>query len=157
MPRRNFNPRSSCEERRRWHGLHAQHDRISIHAPHARSDEPLLRTVSVLQISIHAPHARSDIHGATVKTQNGYISIHAPHARSDALFIHSLPNKVYHFNPRSSCEERLIVSMTVVQSIHFNPRSSCEERLQAAFILSRFRPYFNPRSSCEERHSSSIT
>ena len=34
------------------------------------------------------------------------ISIHAPHARSDACIGWNLP-AVSHFNPRSSCEERL--------------------------------------------------
>ena len=35
-------------------------DYISIHAPHARSDQACVRHRRVLQISIHAPHARSD-------------------------------------------------------------------------------------------------
>ena len=45
---RNFNPRSSCEERHRTRGAGMVDRRISIHAPHARSDgvgasEDLLR------------------------------------------------------------------------------------------------------------------
>ena len=81
--RPNFNPRSSCEERRRigkW--LHPR--QISIHAPHARSDEDVLVLAhpSALAISIHAPHARSDL--AVVQAVLVHdISIHAPHARSD--------------------------------------------------------------------------
>ena len=58
-------------------------DRISIHAPHARSDAILARLFAdALQISIHAPHARSD------KCRSG-----GPMGDAD-------------FNPRSSCEER---------------------------------------------------
>ena len=34
---------------------------------------------------------------------------------------------------------------------HFNPRSSCEERLMGS-ALSSLLHHFNPRSSCEERH-----
>ena len=55
---------------------------ISIHAPHARSDEQLLQLRRAVDISIHAPHARSDI---TASVQ--------------------FPLAIY-FNPRSSCEER---------------------------------------------------
>ena len=35
----NFNPRSSCEERHELQGLANAFDMISIHAPHARSDD----------------------------------------------------------------------------------------------------------------------
>ena len=35
----NFNPRSSCEERRQYRLVNAPSNLISIHAPHARSDE----------------------------------------------------------------------------------------------------------------------
>ncbi len=81
---------------------------ISIHAPHARSDDEvdsgvdecvgfqstlLMRgatskkiscILKIIQISIHAPHARSDAgpHNAAPVME---ISIHAPHARSDIL------------------------------------------------------------------------
>ena len=57
-----FNPRSSCEERRRFHQLLIRAILISIHAPHARSDprKGILDDL-VWIISIHAPHARSDL------------------------------------------------------------------------------------------------
>ena len=76
-----FNPRSSCEERQSTFSISVQipfqstllmrgatrsyrTDRglmiISIHAPHARSDERYNRLCSEQFISIHAPHARSD-------------------------------------------------------------------------------------------------
>ncbi len=81
---RNFNPRSSCEERPNFINLRCLLHKISIHAPHARSDgfcvcalfagrvfqsTLLMRGAtrcqytscsSVSHISIHAPHARSD-------------------------------------------------------------------------------------------------
>ena len=77
---------------------------ISIHAPHARSDQS--RRVGVPQgvISIHAPHARSDeVHDDLDK--GPVISIHAPHARSDSCLAKAMA-VASNFNPRSSCEER---------------------------------------------------
>ena len=55
------------------------------------------------------------------------------------------------FNPRSSCEERLIPLDNLTEAAYFNPRSSCEERPRYLLSRSAERPYFNPRSSCEER------
>ena len=58
-------------------------DGISIHAPHARSDDiGDLRTEITQLISIHAPHARSD-EAMKEGALDVVISIHAPHARSD--------------------------------------------------------------------------
>ena len=58
----------------------------------------------MVTISIHAPHARSDDEHKVqwVCTQ---ISIHAPHARSDQL-PRRPTSRARYFNPRSSCEER---------------------------------------------------
>ena len=103
----NFNPRSSCEERHRRQGARPISLHISIHAPHARSDEVSYAQGLQQQISIHAPHARSDVdaarkeisrkafqstllmRGATSSSKlmviKAQISIHAPHARSDCL------------------------------------------------------------------------
>ena len=125
-----FNPRSSCEER--LSVLEQQctrHlfqstllmrgatyaltigrgvDKISIHAPHARSDGVFFDDQSAVkdfnprssceerlardtrrflcqQISIHAPHARSDRCMVSASNAHVIISIHAPHARSDEL------------------------------------------------------------------------
>ena len=107
-----------------------------------------VRDIIVDGISIHAPHARSDVRIGQAHPLHR-ISIHAPHARSDAGRTCGFVAPA-HFNPRSSCEERLRRSVVALRSMYFNPRSSCEERLSAA-MSSRLRPYFNPRSSCEER------
>ena len=170
--------------------------RISIHAPHTRSDPGKCRVrQATKEISIHAPHTRSDFHplsfdsgypsfqstllirGATIMISASHgsqeISIHAPHTRSDK--VSSLPLRRYrisihaphtrsdqsplsryktafHFNPRSSYEERHnpIIGL-LSQKRYFNPRSSYEERLN---ILSHCNVVanFNPRSSYEERH-----
>ena len=80
----------------------------------------------------------------------------------------------YDFNPRSSCEERLMRRHNLISSTYnFNPRSSCEERRSSLTICITSIPFqstllmrgatraslpphlqlrdFNPRSSCEER------
>ena len=101
-------------------------------------------------ISIHAPHARSDF-SLRPRFNQPEISIHAPHARSD-LTSRKTSRAAKHFNPRSSCEERLdcvyrlddglLFQSTLLMrgatrqsscsapDIYFNPRSSCEERLE---------------------------
>ena len=103
-----FNPRSSCEERRDWgkewsDGVKFQSTLLMRGATNrALSDYPIYR------ISIHAPHARSDrlqgfehfryrnfnprssceerLGAMMQAAQLGLISIHAPHARSDRLY-----------------------------------------------------------------------
>ena len=57
---------------------------ISIHAPHARSDEAEWQEMAKDPISIHAPHARSD-QDDRLLDESLEISIHAPHARSDLI------------------------------------------------------------------------
>ena len=143
LPIDNFNPRSSCEERRLWWLCFWSILDISIHAPHARSDD-VLRTEkgrpcdfnprssceerrlilhplnALMEISIHAPHARSDVLQDMLDSI-GYISIHAPHARSDTVRLRYLSIS-FHFNLRSSCEERHILCTYLVSlrdiSIH---------------------------------------
>ncbi len=56
--------------------------RISIHAPHAGSDDGLDNYRTYCRISIHAPHAGSDAAPAAHPLPV-VISIHAPHAGSD--------------------------------------------------------------------------
>ena len=68
---------ATYKSRRHFDGFH-----ISIHAPHARSDEALKARIRAYRISIHAPHARSDIGR------------------------HPSASSCWNFNPRSSCEER---------------------------------------------------
>ena len=116
----NFNPRSSCEERRP--SIYIKHSKItiSIHAPHARSDATINAVNCVLNISIHAPHARSDGERCDDSPIATIISIHAPHARSDPKSPSSC-NIPSYFNPRSSCEERrdetaLLISEFLFQS-----------------------------------------
>ena len=85
-PTCNFNPRSSCEERRRRRRGARHLTLISIHAPHARSDVEYGLIGKWYAISIHAPHARSDVPLRSM-IFTSRISIHAPHARSDFLSV----------------------------------------------------------------------
>ncbi len=61
---------------------------ISIHAPHAGSDQVIIMILNRdLKISIHAPHAGSDNEQLNKDALYGSISIHAPHAGSDPLIM----------------------------------------------------------------------
>ena len=123
---------------------------ISIHAPHARSDQAGDNGIFCrCRISIHAPHARSD----RLRPRIQFIcriSIHAPHARSDAMARRSTGDSS-NFNPRSSCEERPVREHRMLRlreiSIHA-PHARSDRRVDDGV---RRITYFNPRSSCEER------
>ena len=82
-PSRDFNPRSSCEERRIKARTQKMHEQISIHAPHARSDKSPVKLVAVTVLFQSTLLMR----GATGRSS------------------HRLHRRAY-FNPRSSCEER---------------------------------------------------
>ena len=125
------------------------------------------------QISIHAPHARSDMGPLSSQPVSSQISIHAPHARSDSAISrkkalsllfqstllmrgatisrHRSRSCRRHFNPRSSCEERL-AALDCVQCIAVFQSTLL---MRGATLCSAQRPLgycdFNPRSSCEER------
>ena len=192
---RHFNPRSSCEERRA--AMRTPPARPSYFNPRSSCEErPMVRSLnSARVISIHAPHARSDdiltygdiipvsfqstllMRGATLPASGRrgrcLISIHAPHARSDPADNHyELTDEqfqstllmrgatfipAYSFSPSSAFQSTLLMrGATATQSTrascraHFNPRSSCEERPFAG-SRSTCSGHFNPRSSCEER------
>ena len=124
---------------------------ISIHAPHARSDQttiPKYVTAIQFQSTLLMRGATcigrlgitsSDLfqstllmRGATARrlAVGGHriISIHAPHARSDLISTTAASANTLHFNPRSSCEERHGPAFFMHFIGNFNPRSSCEER-----------------------------
>ena len=144
-----FNPRSSCEERRAI---------LSEVVPVAEFQSTLLmrgatheqdKNFGKLAISIHAPHARSD-DLQYLGTDESKISIHAPHARSDAIALSSSVLSRY-FNPRSSCEERQpnkdapMTPAAFQSTLLMRGATSTIARVLQVFF------YFNPRSSCEER------
>ena len=85
------------------------HIYISIHTPHAGSDNNKVPFLWRSGISIHTPHAGSDDQLIHQTFYLFIISIHTPHAGSDALKSRSIPKALY-FNPHSPCGERLLVS-----------------------------------------------
>ena len=128
-----FNPRSSCEERRPpQHGVYRGYP-ISIHAPHARSD-----TSQCLVFAGASQRFQSTLlmRGATVAA-----SLRALSCR--------------HFNPRSSCEERL--HRQVRYDHHARISIHAPHARSDGYEVRRTAQYcdFNPRSSCEERHNTS--
>ena len=151
--------------------------KISIHAPHARSDTTLLKTYSFKTwISIHAPHARSDhltngccesltafqstllMRGATcivnVPTRDMIISIHAPHARSDDPWIDALVSwtKISIHAPHARSDDILDTFGALedtFQSTLLMRGATCRGGNDAGCEHD-----FNPRSSCEERRLS---
>ena len=83
-------------------------------------------TTSGRQISIHAPHARSD-EDAQLAGIKAYISIHAPHARSD-LTSRKTSRAAKRFQSTLLMRGATASRGRRLQKSYFNPRSSCEER-----------------------------
>ena len=114
---RNFNPRSSCEER--LPALPCGLRQLYFNPRSSCEERPIAGAYpkGTKLISIHAPHARSDkIHA--IDDKSATISIHAPHARSDRPGRTCGTCQLY-FNPRSSCEERHTVGMPWDDTIGF--------------------------------------
>ncbi len=215
--RRHFNPRSSCEERRRSEWAEGSYPRdfnprssceerpmhrMSILWPIAFQSTLLMRGATAFRrvirpampISIHAPHARSDNGGGARVTRAA--TFQSTLLMRGATLPLLLRLRASDFNPRSSCEERRrAYTPSSLCAWYFNPRSSCEERpdppepadgvlvisihapharsdsvrscscsasefqstllMRGATVATQMPParplYFNPRSSCEER------
>ena len=152
--------------------------RISIHAPHARSDssrrtrrkmpsdfnprsscEERLAVPVVYASVILKFQSTLLMRGATSECS---FSCSASAFQSTLLMRGATGDVIYkyngkrYFNPRSSCEERLCSACRKSGRSYFNPRSSCEERPYANMISGPTPIYFNPRSSCEERLRSDV-
>ena len=79
--------------------------RISIHAPHTRSDGRKTRGAWKFVTNFN-PRSSYEERQQPILTSNGtWISIHAPHTRSDSKRARAR-SCLIHFNPRSSYEER---------------------------------------------------
>ena len=112
-----FNTCSSCEEQLGRAVRTEGQERVSIHAPLARSNFASNALRQFKQVSIHAPLARSN--SATIGTpRKDSVSIHAPLARSNS----GNPIRRSHstgFNTCSSCEEQLLSIFRKKQEILF--------------------------------------
>ena len=148
--------------------------RISIHAPHARSDvlpdhRWPRRAYFNPRSSCEERPTKSQLSGLKGIFQSTLLM------RGATLTVPMTIAPTIDFNPRSSCEERRTASASTRSRADFNPRSSCEERrgvislktadrifqstllMRGATSSIRFQdtavPDFNPRSSCEERRA----
>ena len=156
--RRHFNPRSSCEERRRSEWAEGSYPRdfnprssceerpmhrMSILWPIAFQSTLLMRGATAFRrvirpampISIHAPHARSDNGGGARVTRAATFQ--------STLLMRGATPRLYTFFP-----VRLVFQSTLLmrgaprptrasgwRPRYFNPRSSCEERLGKIMLL----------------------
>ena len=131
LPRRfsHFNPHSPCGERLHQCAIHSSIQAISIHTPHAGSDDfPLKRRHSSRNFNPHSPcgerphkwitqsrhilfQSTLPMRGATGSSRPTNrimrISIHTPHAGSDGKLFGN-PRRYSDFNPHSPCGERLL-------------------------------------------------
>ena len=148
------------------------HDMISIHAPRAGSDLPLLlvfarvfdfnpRSPCGERLALHLGlpfqvvfQSTLPVRGATYGDVffGGFsiISIHAPRAGSDLRICFS--SQIFEISihaPRAGSD--VLLRLHVLQTLNFNPRSPCGER-RGTRCPTTHRRYFNPRSPCGERH-----
>ncbi len=146
----NFNPRTSCEVRLRVDIFPA----CSIAYFNPRTSCEVRPVQCVLMYirrrfqSTHLVWGATSIAGVIALACD--ISIHAPRVRCDFLlcFLHT---GHIHFNPRTSCEVRLIISEHISYDIFISihaPRVRCD---QAEETNNAYYYYFNPRTSCEVR------
>ena len=167
-----FNPRSSCEERPGERKIGDDVIGISIHAPHARSDE-FMKKMTFLEMEfqstllmrgatttipkyVTAIQFQSTLlmRGATPEGIGGddgrAISIHAPHARSDsagqAQNIARTAISIHAPHARSDATSGNTATVAGI-SIHA-PHARSDT---AGDCTAQKTGYFNPRSSCEER------
>ena len=123
----NFNPRTSCEVRPLCYPLRCQQQYFNPRTSCEVRRSGCLPESAGSCISIHAPLARCD-RNQILDNFRLIISIHAPLARCDQYFRRRfLPFP--DFNPRTSCEVRLVDRDGFAYIVDFNPRTSCEVRL----------------------------
>ena len=126
----NFNPRSSCEERLRL--PHKYNMRWNFN-PRSSCEErltPCLYHSSGEAISIHAPHARSDMRSASspqqsTKFQSTLLMRGATKSGTEALRMILFQSTLLMRGATYACRKEK------GQHADFNPRSSCEERRTA--------------------------
>ena len=122
-----FNPHSPCGERPARPPPRRPGRVISIHTPHAGSDDTADLFVGIAgAISIHTPHAGSDVRQCKQLIKRR-ISIHTPHAGSD-FRLGSAQGHPQDFNPHSPCGERRDTAENIIFRNDFNPHSPCGER-----------------------------
>ena len=153
--RADFNPRSSCEERRVHEKDDLLGDGISIHAPHARSDDDNPKVCDRHPISIHAPHARSDFIVDDCGKALNDISIHAPHARSDRSADRRVPTlahiSIHAPHARSDGRPVLYLSLMLIFQSTLLMRGATSYSRRMLSILVRFQSTLLMRGATDDR------
>ena len=126
--RPSFNPRPSCEGRHVPMRRLAEPVHVSIHAPHARGDQPRPSQTGSHRCFNPRPSCEGRPLSAWLNLTLTQVSIHAPHARGDRR-RHAERATTPSFNPRPSCEGRPLCRRRSRRENRFNPRPSCEGRL----------------------------
>ena len=145
-----FNPRTSCEVRRKHTCGDNRHDRFqSTHLVWGATAHRANQN-GVFSISIHAPRVRCD-NQERARGPTDYLFQSTHLVWGATAVVASAARKESYFNPRTSCEVRLISKVLIVcgqefqsthlvwgatisylhdilRKIHFNPRTSCEVR-----------------------------
>ena len=125
---RYFNPRPSCEGRRKEQAWTAGCGNFN-----------------------PRPSCEGRLYAVVVLVPCRLISIHVPLARDDAGV--SMPGaRLQHFNPRPSCEGRLGIVYHLIPSTSISIHVPLARDDHADFRVTRVQPDFNPRPSCEGRH-----
>ena len=104
-------------------------------------------------ISIHTPHAGSDDRLVTNLMGEIVISIHTPHAGSDLMFALLSSDNDY-FNPHSPCGERRFEDRRICPNRLFQATLPMRGATVHEFINHSPNFDFNPHSPCGERPAS---
>ena len=133
---RNFNPHSPCGERRGFSAPSSASFSISIHTPHAGSDNFVTGTLPMVSISIHTPHAGSDDVVGKNLVLGIVISIHTPHAGSDLSLYLGIRNLTEFQSTLPMRGATPFTRWAAMQATYFNPHSPCGERLECVNSIS---------------------
>ena len=115
-----FNPHSPCGERPRLSQRYSRSIHFNPHSPCGERPVPPSLSDTGCSISIHTPHAGSDEVPEIFAPLDFYFNPHSP--CGERLHRYSLPVGLCHFNPHSPCGERPCTAdaktAPVVISIH---------------------------------------
>ena len=149
-PSRNFNPRSSCEERLyrlrfNWNDTSFQSTLLMRGATYAILCTALSKVFQSTLLMRGATSLSYLLMSAVARFQSTLLMRGATHSMASARSARS------NFNPRSSCEERHATTAFVMSSLLFQSTLLMRGATRPS-RTSRAQPHhFNPRSSCEER------
>ena len=173
-PQTDFNPHSPCGERPQNSRIYEQGLQISIHTPHAGSDQWFFWLISLSaydfnphspcgerrqsnrnfltfsDISIHTPHAGSDLYVKCVSSSNPIFQSTLPMRGATCHWSCSGVRRSY-FNPHSPCGERLEAENAAHRASQFQSTLPMRGATSAKIANGTIYFDFNPHSPCGER------